>query len=301
MNKDKKEKGWIQVKNRNEVRNNARIISKKNHNTSHENDIEERREEKKEITKEITKEERKDITKKLSDSCDSISSDSDDNNSLKKILCHNMIYNGECKYGDKCLYAHSLKDQNVNKKRKEVYDILKNNSDLSNINLRENYDLYKTMLELTKYCKNCNSNSCIGGYNCKSGVYDKKYCICINDLNYGECYNNNCQFVHLSKRKLKPYFDDKIDKKNKKKSNTYMSMEEKLLDIRMTLSERLKNTIESDDNIGSDISDLDLDNDVVTCINNEEIINGGSDIDKYKYINDYKSYINMLCNKSIFV
>ena len=93
-------------------------------------------------------------------------------------------------------------------------------SDLSHINLRENTELYRTMLELTRYCKNCSNNFCIGGYNCKSGVCDKKYCICINDLNHGCCNNVNCNNIHLSKRGLKP-FHDKIKLDRKKRKNDF--------------------------------------------------------------------------------
>lgn len=241
-------------------------------------------------------------------SCSDDSNSTHEKNSFKKILCYNIIYNGSCKYGDKCLYAHSLDDQNINKLRKEVYDILKSDSDLSNINLKEKCDLYKTMLEMTKYCKNCNNNMCKGGYNCKSGVYDKKYCICINDLNHGFCHNYNCNFIHLSKRGLKSYYDDKNKKKNhlinkspEENNISLLNDEDQVNNIFYRLPENMnfnfnktmsnENDSESDldDNNNSEISDMDI----IDRMNE-------STEDMSENNTDYKKYIEIVCNTSIF-
>lgn len=125
-----------------------------------------------------------------------------DNRNIKKVLCQNMITTGICSYGNKCDFAHRLEEQNIDDNRKDAYGILFCNSDLSNINLHQEYSLYKSLLGLTKLCE---KYKCTGGYNCKWGVCEKKYQICIKDLNYGNCIGK-CEFVHLTKRGLVPFY-----------------------------------------------------------------------------------------------
>lgn len=122
----------------------------------------------------------------------------------KKILCKNIIFNNECKYQTKCLYAHTLEEQNVNNLRKYAYDIIKGNNNLSHINLQENIDLYKTLVQLSVICHNCINNNCTGGYNCKYGACKVEYVVCLSDINFNKCTNNTCSKIHLSKRGLKP-------------------------------------------------------------------------------------------------
>ena len=130
------------------------------------------------------------------------------NKNLKKILCLNILHHGICNYGDKCLYAHSLDEQNVGGLRKQVYDILNGSGSLKDIDLHlpRNFGLYKTLMELTKVCFICVNGKCTGGYNCKYGAVSEQYHICIMDLNYGTC-QNDCPLVHLTKRGMKPYFE----------------------------------------------------------------------------------------------
>jgi Zinc finger C-x8-C-x5-C-x3-H type (and similar) len=219
-------------------------------------------------------------------------------NSFKKILCYNIIYNGSCKYGDKCLYAHSLEDQNINKNRKEVYDILKSNDDLSYINLRENYELYKTMIEMTKYCKNCNNNLCKGGYNCKSGVYDKKYCICINDLNYGFCHNYNCNFMHLSKRGLKPYYDEKNKKKINNNPLDINFLSKKTIDLLLYDNQKINagNDIQLNLNVETNFAKNESESDISEI----ESLDSNANCKKEDENLDYTIYIETLCAQSIF-
>jgi hypothetical protein len=122
----------------------------------------------------------------------------------KKLLCNNIVDNKECCYGSKCSYAHTLDEQNIDWYRKNAYDILKSDTQLDNINLKINKNLYKTLLGLTQLCPNCDEQKCTGGYNCKFGACHKKYEICFQDLNYGNC-NDSCQLVHLTRRGLVPY------------------------------------------------------------------------------------------------
>jgi hypothetical protein len=192
-----------------------------------------------------------------------------ENRNLKKILCQNIIDYHECKYGSKCLYAHNLVEQNIDTKRRAVYELIDSTSDLSEFDLRKNHSVYKILLELSKLCKNCMENKCIGGYNCKAGSCVKKYCICLSDLNNGICQNPGCEFVHLTKRGLKPFY---YRKKN---------YSENFLDINL-------NTIEVYDNDNnSNISEIDMNDD------------SSDDNDEENEMKD-EEYIENLCNESIF-
>lgn len=123
----------------------------------------------------------------------------------KKILCFNITNNIICTYGQKCMYAHSLNEQKIEPMRHKVYTILKNNNDLSKLNLINDPKLLDTMLQLTKICIMCVKNSCPGGYNCRNGAINTKFRICYDDLIYGKCKRLNCTSVHLTSRNLVPY------------------------------------------------------------------------------------------------
>lgn len=122
----------------------------------------------------------------------------------KRNLCKNMNKQGECMYNNKCLYAHGLNDQKIDFIRKIAYDMIRNNDDLSHIDLLKNKKLYDCLLSLTKVCEDCINGICTGGYNCKHGVCDRKYIICQTDLNKGSC-DGKCGNVHLTKKGLIPY------------------------------------------------------------------------------------------------
>ncbi|ATZ80576.1 hypothetical protein BMW23_0529 [Bodo saltans virus] len=198
------------------------------------------------------------------------------NNNLKKILCENMIYNGECKYDQKCLYAHNIDEQNINDKRKYIYDLIDIIDDLSQIDLKKDYSMYKSLLELTRMCKKCMDNMCIGGYNCKLGACVKKYCICANDLNNGLCKNPNCDFVHLTKKGLKPYY---------KKEKKYVKYDDKTS----------KNTESTEETIIETTYKID---DLIDIFDDLNII----DDDKVPEHEIYNAldYMESICDKSIF-
>lgn len=124
----------------------------------------------------------------------------------KKILCINFITNNNCNHGSKCSYAHSLNEQNIDAYRQKTIDILNSNDDLSYIDFKlyQYKILMKDLLTYTKLCESCINKKCTGGYNCKYGSCLEKYVICYDDLNYNYCINENCNKIHLSKRKLKP-------------------------------------------------------------------------------------------------
>lgn len=149
---------------------------------------------------------------------------------MKKMLCNNILTSGSCHYGDKCMYAHNLVEQNVDPLRKKAYDIIRG---IEQIDYKPDRELGKALLQLTKVCDNCMKGRCPGAYNCKYGVYDKKYQVCADDLRYGICYNTSCNCVHLTNKGLVPLnsttrveplriirYADKVDKADKTKDVT---------------------------------------------------------------------------------
>lgn len=128
------------------------------------------------------------------------------NKNVKRMLCKNIIKTGSCGYGSKCEYAHTLNEQIIDATRKQAWEILLSDTSLENVDIQSNYPLYQAFEELTKLCKQCRNNECIGGYNCDHGVFDEQYQICSQDLNYGACKNLSCNLVHLTHRNLKPWY-----------------------------------------------------------------------------------------------
>jgi hypothetical protein len=138
-------------------------------------------------------------------------------NNTKKILCYNIICGKKCNYGNKCLYAHNLNEQNVDSLRETAYNILKNDKqNLSDINLIENNKLYETLCHLTKVCTLCEKKTCSGGYNCRNGAISKEFKICYDDLVYGNCKYTKCNYIHLTERGLVPYLKQKNKIRNEK-------------------------------------------------------------------------------------
>jgi hypothetical protein len=127
------------------------------------------------------------------------------NKNYKTILCRNIVTYGKCDYGNECLYAHSLNDQNIEELRQTSYNMITVDEDLSHIDLKHDYVTYRALLELTKICDLCAKNKCPGGHNCKHGTRDSKYHICARDLDYGDC-TGECGCVHLTKKGLKPRY-----------------------------------------------------------------------------------------------
>lgn len=145
------------------------------------------------------------------------------NDNSKKMLCFNMLNKQKCNYGNKCMYAHSLSEQQIEPLRHKVYTIIKCTTDLSHMDLINDYQLYETILQLTRICSTCIKGACPGGYNCKNGTFNIKCKICFEDLVYGNCKRTNCQSVHLTDRGLVPY----IKQKNKDKFNNIKKINNK--------------------------------------------------------------------------
>ena len=123
-------------------------------------------------------------------------------------MCQNVIINGTCTYTDRCLYAHKLDEQKIDIKRKKIFELIDSTTDLSFIDVNKHNDIYKEFLLFTKPCLDCVNNKCTGGNNCKFGAPNIKYIVCYDDLNYGKCEDANCDRKHLSKRGLKPIYNN---------------------------------------------------------------------------------------------
>ena len=102
------------------------------------------------------------------------------------------------------LYAHSLVEQNVDKCRRNIIELITGNSNLQDIDLLNN-NFLDILTIFTKLCPHCIDKKCLGGYNCKYGACDIHYCICYEDFMYGNCQKIKCNFIHLTNRGLVPY------------------------------------------------------------------------------------------------
>lgn len=212
---------------------------------------------------------------------------------MKKMLCNNILVHGECNYGDKCMYAHSVEQQNVDPIRKKAYNII---MDREKISTKPDKELGRTLLQLTKVCEECVKNKCPGGYNCKYGAFDKKYQICSDDLRYGICYNPSCNNIHLTNKGLIPLNannNNKIEtiriiKSNKSKN---INIPEAVLlsdDFFMKLT---KSKQTNDENV------------VQTIDNNSDCDSNSSENlsnDRIKAYLEYNSDSDKSCNESIF-
>jgi len=202
-------------------------------------------------------------------------SNSLENRKKKSLLCDNIIKNGFCSYGNLCLYAHNLDEQVINEDRKIVYDIIDNKTDLSNINLHQENQLFKTMQSLTKLCENCIKNKCKGGYNCKYGACSIRYAICLHDLMTGSCNNIKCKFIHLTKQGLIPY--------NYKEKKSYVNVSQTKIN-ELTIEHIKTNKQLNFNKIISDGINL---KDIFNLSNtNEETDNDNIDFDKNNIDND---------------
>lgn len=138
---------------------------------------------------------------------------------FKKLLCYNIVNNMKCVYKNKCMFAHNIEEQLKENNREFIYNMIYEMSELSNINLKDNKELFEELLIFTKECKNCLNKKCPGGYNCKFGVCTKQLKICYNDLLNGKCCLNlddenvngkvikRCiNGIHLTEKNLIPYY-----------------------------------------------------------------------------------------------
>lgn len=120
----------------------------------------------------------------------------------KRLMCNNILKNGKCCYGNKCVFSHTLKEQRKDPIRKTVYEMISKKDVLNNntFEIITDKNIIKTLYLFTKKCSLCEQNKCPGGYNCVTGVISQDYIICTNDLDHGFCSDNKCNKIHLSKK-----------------------------------------------------------------------------------------------------
>lgn len=179
-----------------------------------------------------------------------------DYDNKKKILCKNIVEKKICKYRNYCNYAHSLDEQLMSNTRHKVYDMITRKNDLSTIDLVHDISLFTTMKELTKVCLDCSNNKCVGGYNCRFGATSISTTICHADLMRGNCSNSFCKYVHLTKKKLIPYYTQKQAQGRYTQSPPIkISATNKIVDFSFTQKTYTTHT----NNILCDLSDYDSD------------------------------------------
>lgn len=130
------------------------------------------------------------------------------------ILCVNILQSGKCPHGNKCVFAHSYKEQIINNDKQQALNLL-NNNNLKDIDLIEDTKLYNNLHILTKLCNECVNNICPGGYNCRHGACNEDILICNNDFNKGDCKNfvekGSCiNGSHLTLKGLIPYVKQQL-------------------------------------------------------------------------------------------
>lgn len=220
-----------------------------------------------------------------------------------RILCFNMLNSDTCSYENKCLYAHTLDEQTVDKNREKALNVLKMNN-LKNIDLVMNKDLKNNLTVLTKLCNDCINNTCPGGYNCKYGACNKDVLICNADFRRGDCKNyikdNKCingfhltlkNFVPLVKQQLLYDFpNEQFIRNNRSKNNLQeeWTLTKKKHKKKINGQRSLKSIIDLDNNNNVYNSDLLYDSEISS---NEEIQklddveSEENDSDKNKYLN----------------
>ena len=190
------------------------------------------------------------------------------NNNKKKILCYNILNKGSCSYGSKCVYAHSIEEQNINNNLLDAYNIIKNNFSLENIDIINNKKLFNALLHITKLCTLCIKGICPGGLNCKFGTCSKKYQVCKYDLLNGNCPDKEsyCKLIHLTDRCLIPYNIQKnryYNKNNNESTNNNYFLNKKLLTTESIKTIKYTNNIDKY-SMSDDDSSIDTDTDTDT-------------------------------------
>jgi hypothetical protein len=159
-----------------------------------------------------------------------------------KILCQHILFNNKCIYINNCNYAHSLKDQQIEKSRNNAIEMIKMDN-LENINIINDTELIYNLLILCKLCKNCINNKCTGGYNCKFGACNKDILICKKDFLYGNCSFTDCIYgLHLTDKKFTPLkIQQNNDNKVTHKIRTKISGQRILKDIILIQHDKINN------------------------------------------------------------
>jgi hypothetical protein len=228
-------------------------------------------------------------------------------NNHKKIMCQNYLNDNFCTYNDKCLYAHNKDEQKIDIKRKKIFDILNSSSDLSNLEYYKNKDIYKELQLFTKICNDCILNKCTGGNNCKFGSPYEKYVICYDDLNYGSCNNTSCNKIHLTKRNLKPQYNNIYSSINKPQINNISMLTTFMNNINLLNNNTNNNNNNNNIDINNDNNDNNynfdnnnFDNDIMNTT--ESIINYCNNTNNNSNNNSNNNVdSDTECEKSIFL
>lgn len=234
--------------------------------------------------------------------------DKQNKNKFKHLLCYNIVNNVNCVYKNKCMFAHNLDEQIKDSMREYIHNMIYNMSDLSNINIKENKELFDELIIFTKECKNCINGKCPGGQNCKFGVCKKEFKICHNDLLNGKCIlatyldeindikiHRCINGIHLTDKNLIPYYQrcsydiDVIDYDICIFNN--VNNHNKINTISITLND---NTVKTAKKL---IAKNKINRTDILKLNNEKLQNSFSDDDNLFENDDLKEYINE--NKNI--
>lgn len=119
-------------------------------------------------------------------------------NVIKRLICYSLINKEACRYGDDCTYAHTLEEQTVDTEKMFIYQVLldKNLMCFFSVTNPKTEEIYQELIFLTKLCKNCLSDRCTGGYNCRHGAHTACLKICRCDLFTGQC-ENSVKKIHV--------------------------------------------------------------------------------------------------------
>jgi hypothetical protein len=191
----------------------------------------------------------------------------------KKILCNNILKKDRCEYGNKCLYAHDYNEQNIDDYKKNLYDLIKSDKKVD-IELNKNENLFRQLVVFSKICNECINKKCSGGYNCKYGIFDRKYQICYKNILNDSC--SGCNLIHLTDKGIKPFYYQK------KNINLDQLPNGIIVDDKFFINKEIKEKKEKENNKENNDSDDDLLEEEVIDI----LVNNEEDID--------------MCNVSIF-
>jgi len=212
----------------------------------------------------------------------------------KRLMCNNILKTTKCCYGDKCVFAHSLKEQRKDPIRKFIYNIINKKDDVNNIEIIHDKNIIKILYLFTKKCLSCEQNKCPGGYNCNTGVISSQYILCEHDLSHGFCVSSKCNKLHLSKKGY-------VINKNYTQLNIDMSDTEKHV-----IYDETNNGAEIYNNVGVTLNDLFFYK--INCIdqfNAMNAIDSDSDTESYESREKIKEYLNAdeseLYDESIFI
>lgn len=143
-------------------------------------------------------------------------------NNRKRLLCYSFLNDETCLYNNKCAYAHSYEEQNIDDDKIFLYEIIFDEKLMGFylVNNPKTDEIYKKLLFFSNICEQCINKKCTGGFNCRYGSFISTIKICKNDFLSGGCLN---KIVEIS---MDNNIVEKINKissnSNFKKCNLYL-------------------------------------------------------------------------------